>query len=176
MKRRDIVLAILAAALMTGTGCSDGKTDRGEEIEYLPVETERYENHIEIEGQWGSSAATGPEGEYGIGDPFVMRYNGKYYLYPSTSDPCDGIKVFESEDLIHWTYKGLAVAETEATSHGAYAPEVIYYTVGFICVSPAAERGIISIAPKVRRKALSCSANRITEIPGISITAISEWE
>ena len=60
-----------------------------------------------------------------------MRYNGKYYLYPSTSDPCDGIKVFESEDLIHWTYKGLAVAETEATSHGAYAPEVIYYNGWF---------------------------------------------
>lgn len=136
MKRRDIILAILAAALMTGTGCSDGKTDRGEEIEYLPVETERYENHIEIEGQWGSSTATGPDGEYGIGDPFVMRYNGKYYLYPSTSDPCDGIKVFESEDLVNWTYKGLAVAETEATSHGAYAPEVIYYNGWFyLCQS-----------------------------------------
>ena len=120
-------MAGLATVLMTNA-CSACSTERrGEEIEYIPPETERYENCMEIEGQWGANPSTGPDGQYGIGDPFVMRYNGKYYLYPSTSDPCDGIKVFESDDMIHWTYRGLAVAESEITSHGAYAPEVVYY-------------------------------------------------
>ena len=126
MKRRTIVLASLATVIATNA-CSACAAGRQGEIEYIPPETERYENCMEIEGQWGANPATGPDGEYGIGDPFVMRYNGKYYLYPSTSDPCDGIKVFESDDMIHWTYRGFAVAESEITSHGAYAPEVVYY-------------------------------------------------
>ncbi len=115
------------------TGCS---AEKKEEIAYVPPEVGRYENPIEIEGQWGASDATGPDGQYGIGDPFVMRYNGKYYLYPSTSDPCDGIKVFESDDLVNWTYRGYAVSDSEATSHGAYAPEVVYYNGYFyLCQS-----------------------------------------
>lgn len=110
------------ATMIFTSACSDAN-----EIPYIAPEFETYENCIEIEGQWGSSAATGPNGQYGIGDPFVMRYNGRYYLYPSTSDPETGIKVFESVDMINWTYKGLAVEKNEITAHGAYAPEVVYY-------------------------------------------------
>ena len=36
--------------------------------------------------------------DYGFGDPFVMRYNGRYYLYPSTRDDQVGVKC--------WIYKG----------------------------------------------------------------------
>lgn len=124
-------MTVCTAAL---AGCAGGGAKQ--EIEYIPPAVERYENHIEIEGQWGESNATGQGGQYGIGDPFVMKFNGKYYLYPSTSDPCDGIKVFESDDLIHWKDKGLAVAESEKTAHGAYAPEVVYYNGYFyLCQS-----------------------------------------
>lgn len=137
MKKKCVMLATVLAVLAAGTGCTENDMD---EIAYVPPEAERYENHIEIEGQWGASAATGEDGQYGIGDPFVMRWNGKYYLYPSTSDPCDGIKVFESDDLIHWTYRGMAVAESEATVHGAYAPEVVYYNGYFyLCQSRAGQ-------------------------------------
>ena len=119
------------------TSCSDKERP---EIEYIPSEPERYENPIEIEGQWGASVNTGEDGQYGIGDPFVMRFNGKYYLYPSTSDPYSGIKVFESEDLVHWTDKGFAVAPSDETSHGAYAPEVVYYNGYFyLCQSRAGQ-------------------------------------
>lgn len=121
MKRKRFLLIAMATIMMT-SACSDS-----EEIAYVAPEFETYENCIEIEGQWGSSRATGPNGQYGIGDPFVMRYNGKYYLYPSTSDPETGIKVFESVDLVNWEYKGLAVEENIISAHGAYAPEVVYY-------------------------------------------------
>lgn len=122
-------------------GCGGSGFVRGKEIDYVLPQPERYKNHIEIDGQWGASAATGEDGQYGIGDPFVMRHNGKYYLYPSTSDPCDGIKVFESSDLINWTYKGLAVAESEKTAHGAYAPEVVYYNGWFYMCQSRAGKG-----------------------------------
>ena len=133
-----MIAAMCTLAALPLSSCGGG---RGKEIEYEPPEVGRYENHIELDGQWGASAATGADGQYGIGDPFVMRFNGKYYLYPSTSDPCDGIKVFESDDLVHWTYRGLAVAESEKTAHGAYAPEVVYYDGYFYLCQSRAGRG-----------------------------------
>lgn len=141
MKGKTLFLTAMAICVLSNAACADGSVKRGEEIEVRPVVSDRYQNEMEIDGQWGSSQYTGPNGQYGIGDPFVMRHNGKYYLYPSTSDPCDGIKVFESDDMVHWTYKGLAVAESEKTSHGAYAPEVVYYNGYFYMCQSRAGRG-----------------------------------
>ena len=62
---------------------------------------------------------------YGFGDPFVMRYNGTYYLYVSTKDNSTGIKCWSSPDLVNWTYEGLCTQERITRS--AYAPEVYYY-------------------------------------------------
>ena len=31
-----------------------------------------------------------------IGDPFILRFNGKYYLYCSTCDDVDGVRLFTS--------------------------------------------------------------------------------
>lgn len=113
---------------------------RGEEIEFTPTVSERYVNQRDIEGQWGPNNWTGGK-DYGIGDPFVMRWNGKYYMYPSTNDAFKGVKVFVSDDMINWTYAGLAVADTEATSHGSYAPEVVYYDGYFYMCQSRAGKG-----------------------------------
>ena len=42
-----------------------------------------------------------PERE--IADPFVLRVDGKYYLYPTTDSR--GYEVFVSDDLVHWERK-----------------------------------------------------------------------
>ena len=69
------------------------------------------------------------------GDPFILRFNGKYYLYVSTCDELPGIRVFTSDDLISFKYAGIA-AKHEILRH-AYAPEVIYKDGKFImCTSP----------------------------------------
>ena len=65
-------MASLATVIATNS-CSACAAGRQGEIEYIPPETERYENCMEIEGQWGANPATGPDGEYGIGDRFGMR-------------------------------------------------------------------------------------------------------
>jgi xylan 1,4-beta-xylosidase len=66
---------------------------------------------------------------YGIGDPYILKFKGKYYLYCSTRDDMTGVKVWSSWDLFNWTYEGSCT--TELISKGAYAPEVIYYNGTF---------------------------------------------
>lgn len=64
---------------------------------------------------------------FGLGDPFVMRYNGSYYLYITSTGK--GILCWTSDDLVNWKYKGLCAREQ--VSDGAYAPEVVYYNGTF---------------------------------------------
>ncbi|MDR0832545.1 MAG: family 43 glycosylhydrolase [Bacillales bacterium] len=102
--------------------------NEGEQVYSFP-ESATYQNPLEVNGQWGGVGKD--RYYYGIGDPFVMRFNGKYYLYPSTQGPNKGVKVYESTDMITWEYKGFAVPNTDATTENAYAPEVIYYQGSF---------------------------------------------
>lgn len=68
------------------------------------------------------------------GDPFVLRWNGKYYLYPSSGS--SRIECWTSDNLVDWEYAGV-VAEG-STIWGAYAPEVVYYNGYFyLYTSPA---------------------------------------
>jgi beta-xylosidase len=60
-----------------------------------------------------------PERE--IADPFVLRVEGKYYLYPTTDSR--GIEVFVSDDLVHWERKTRAFRDPRG---GDWAPEVHY--------------------------------------------------
>ena len=57
-----------------------------------------------------------------IGDPFLMRYDGRFYLYCSSGGL--GIKCWVSEDMIHFDYQGFVC--TDERTIGAYAPEVAY--------------------------------------------------
>ena len=75
-----------------------------------------------IPNQWPS---------YGIGDPFVYRFNGKYYLYCSTKDHYVGVKAWVSSDMMDWTPvtgEGLEYGFVcqDPSTVSAYAPEVIY--------------------------------------------------
>jgi hypothetical protein len=119
-------IQILLASLI---GCDSGQSDNREVdermAEKIPYEfkvAETYKNPMEIAGQHGVCQYTAGK-EYGIGDPFVMRYNGKYYLYPSSCE--NKVKVFESTDLVNWEYKGYVTEGSDV--YFAYAPEVVYY-------------------------------------------------
>ena len=62
-----------------------------------------------------------------IGDPFVLRHNGMYYLYPSSIGT--GVQCWTSTDLANWTYAGICMPED--TGGGCWAPEVTYYNGKF---------------------------------------------
>ena len=143
--KRIIAFTLIVAMLIPFAGCNlqlDLKkaSDPGE-LDYTFSQSETYHNGQAIEGQWGSNKDTSG-GEYGIGDPFVMRYDGKYYMYPSSAHPENGVagvKVFSSDDLVNWTYEGFAVESQEANF--AYAPEVVYYNGTFYLCESAGGQG-----------------------------------
>ena len=89
---------------------------------------------VKIANQW--------EG-YGIGDPFIMRYNGMYYLYCSTLDSETGVRGYKSADLVNWvpvTGEGLreGYVSQDNVTKAAYAPEVYYFNGTFyMYTSPA---------------------------------------
>ncbi|MBQ7850255.1 MAG: family 43 glycosylhydrolase [Clostridia bacterium] len=59
-----------------------------------------------------------------IGDPFLMRHDGRFYLYCSSHSHLPGVKCWVSEDMIHFDYQGFVC--TDERTIGAYAPEVAY--------------------------------------------------
>ncbi len=77
--------------------------------------------------------------DYGFGDPFVMRHNGVYYLYPSTRDDSIGVKCWSSRDLVSWKYEGLC--STDPTTKGAYAPEIYRGADAFYMTTSPAGKG-----------------------------------
>ncbi|WP_278600595.1 family 43 glycosylhydrolase, partial [Clostridium tertium] len=98
------------------------------------------ENNINVENEYLNSFTLEDEWEdgYGIGDPYILRYDGRYYLYVSTHDYKIGVKCWSSDNLVDWKYEGLVTEEKKTL--GAYAPEVIYWDGYFyMYTSPAAK-------------------------------------
>lgn len=60
-------------------------------------------------------------------DPFVLRYNGKYYLYGTNPD----VRCWSSDDLVNWTLEGATVSEDEFPGLVPFAPEVVYWNGAF---------------------------------------------
>ncbi|MEN8155608.1 MAG: family 43 glycosylhydrolase [Bacteroidota bacterium] len=83
-----------------------------------------------LDGEWSY---------YGIGDPYVLKHNGVYYLYCSTKDWETGVKTWSSKDLMNWSYEGLC--STDPISESAFAPEVYYWNGMFYMYTSPAGRG-----------------------------------
>ncbi|MDQ8734811.1 family 43 glycosylhydrolase [Paenibacillus sp. LHD-38] len=121
-------VALLAAALAVMlSGCESSPDEK--EITLLKEDAKVYTNSFKLDQEWE---------DYGIGDPFIMRYNGRFYLYCSTKDFRPGIKAWSSDNLVDWSYEGLVTEDPITT--GAYAPEVFYWNGSFyLYTSPAGQ-------------------------------------
>ena len=96
------------------------------------------------------------------GDPFLMTYGGKYYIYCTTEnnrklesanafdtekDGNDGFYVYESEDLINWANKGLCLDKKNVVGNRWFwAPEVSYYNGKFYMLYSAEENLAIAVS------------------------------
>jgi beta-xylosidase len=85
-----------------------------------------------------------------IGDPFVILVDDIYYLY-ATSMPSLGFKVWQSDDLVSWEEKGLALDSSNPENRWGegdfWAPEVIEYNDQFYMTYSARDRdGHLKIA------------------------------
>jgi GH43 family beta-xylosidase len=90
-----------------------------------------------VRGEAGSRTFTNPLPGVALGDPFVLRHRGRFYLY-GTNDASplpDGraVPVCRSDDLLHWEPLGGAL---EPRDPGAehWAPEVLYWNGRFYMV------------------------------------------
>lgn len=83
-----------------------------------------YQNPLRLPGQWP---------EYGVGDPYVLCHNGRYYLYPSTPGEDQGVRVWGSCDMVNWEDMGFVTRDD--CLKNAYAPEVFYYNGTFLLVA-----------------------------------------
>jgi GH43 family beta-xylosidase len=66
---------------------------------------------------------------YGIGDPYILKHRGVYYLYCSTRDNLTGIKCWSTKDFITWS--DAYTCSTDPVTKTAYAPEVVYWNGKF---------------------------------------------
>ena len=89
---------------------------------------EDYQNPIQVFNDRGQSMDAA--------DPFVMRFNGRYYLYTTGAEE---IRVYESEDLVHWTFKGHCTQNGEGRI--AFAPEVLYWRGAFYMITSPSGNG-----------------------------------
>ena len=150
MRKRSLFAGIMAAVLsLTATGlaaCGD-KTEDGpqtppeEEGEVMPTFDYKTYDNVEFSNYLDGAETDSIKlpGQYaynGMGDPFVMRFNGTYYLYTSTRSTTTGVRCWKSKDLINWEQcqgEGLEygfVSEDSCLRH-AYAPEVYYFNGKF---------------------------------------------
>lgn len=96
----------------------------------LNLYSQDIENPLILENEWPG---------YSIGDPYVLKHNGTFYLYCSTKDSETGVKCWSSRNLVEWDYEGLC--STDPITKGAYAPEVIYWNGTFYMYTSPAGNG-----------------------------------
>ena len=140
-------LGLLMVVAATLSGCSlfnkkqpaEDNTPKQEEkivsddlLKVRPDLKEDYINPVSLPAAGGANEAA---------DPFVYRFNGKYYLYMTTGG--EKVRCYVSNDLLHWSaatngpspglcYEGAAGNKIGSTP---YAPEVIYYDGYFYMVT-----------------------------------------
>lgn len=140
--KKASVIALTAALTLSCTACNSddkpsGTTNAGTQNKQLAEKFSTYDNknyneylvleNTTIKNQWPG---------YGIGDPFIMRFNGTYYLYCSTLNSEIGVRAYKSTDLVNWslcTGEGLqeGYVSEETVTMSAYAPEVYYFNGKF---------------------------------------------
>ncbi|HEV7741435.1 MAG TPA: family 43 glycosylhydrolase, partial [Pseudolysinimonas sp.] len=55
-------------------------------------------------------------------DPFVLRHDGRYYLYCTNPD----LRCWSSDELVNWRLEGPAIAADAFPGLVPFAPEVVY--------------------------------------------------
>ncbi len=77
----------------------------------------------------------------GIGDPFVLKHDGVYYMY-CTSNGKEGFYYWKSKDMVNWEKQGMALSNKTPGIFGTnrfWAPEVVEYKGKFYMTYSAAD-------------------------------------
>lgn len=148
MKKKFLSLllsCVTATSLLSFAGCGENyvlgernPVDENETV-YTVKSEEKYKNFIDF--------FDGDGDVYDIGDPYIFRYDGKFYLYSSLN----GEKRFQgiipcwvSENLVDWEWAGWAYGKGNKENPEttiACAPEVIFYQGWFYLIESQTGEG-----------------------------------
>jgi len=145
---KNLIIVLLACGLLLGlTACQStpsadiGESNESESDVTAPIPSDESDEGesdvistdkdneiptpVEISSTYTNPVITHSD-EYGqMGDPFVIRYNGRYYLYYTS----DKIPCWVSDDLVNWSFLSYSLPDE---SFGCpWAPEVTYYNGKF---------------------------------------------
>lgn len=146
IKTISLILSIFILVITTGCAfepvVEDVHIKNNPALLTPPEESETYQNFFKddrITNQWE---------DYGIGDPFIYRFDGIYYLVCSTKAGNYGVKGWKSTDLLNWEpvdngicKKGYIVSDDVKCSYDAYASEVYYLDGTFYLVESSNGKG-----------------------------------
>ncbi|MGN6272612.1 MAG: glycoside hydrolase family 43 protein [Protaetiibacter sp.] len=76
-------------------------------------------------------------GEGDFADPFVLRHDGRYYLYATNPD----VRCWSSDDLVTWTLEGATIEPEEFPGLVPFAPEVVYADGAFFMYTSPSGHG-----------------------------------
>ncbi len=163
MKRKCIVSLLiftLCVQVILAASCDGGvKSMKGDSFTVPEVSYSTYDNldfsDYSDTGEAVESNIADQWSKYGVGDPYIFRFNGVYYMYCSTKDRNDGVRAWKSTDLINWEKcnpEGLkdeggneilpaGYVSMDPVIVGAYAPEVYYFNGIFYMYSSPAGSG-----------------------------------
>ena len=129
MLKKWISLALCAIMLIpTLASCqSDSPIDSADTVSQTPATDIDFSAIEDIDTLQNPVLTAAESNGWHLGDPFVMRYNGHYYLY--VTSPGKGVHCWSSDNLASWSYVGMCTEEQ--TADGAWAPEVHYYNGKF---------------------------------------------
>lgn len=96
----------------------------------LHATAQTWTNPLTLQGEWYL---------YGVGDPYILKHRGTYYLYVSTKDNNTGIKCWSTKDFKTWS--NAITCSTDPITKGAYAPEVFYWNGSFYMYTSPAGNG-----------------------------------
>ncbi|MDR0505620.1 MAG: family 43 glycosylhydrolase [Dysgonamonadaceae bacterium] len=111
-------------------------------LKIIASQGQTWTNPLALNGEWDGSAAWGDRQMYGIGDPYILKYRGIYYLYCSTRDGQIGVKCWSTKDFINWSnVYDCAISPATSEMRTAYAPEVVYWNGKFYMYTSPAGNG-----------------------------------
>lgn len=130
---------LLSKPLRTAPAATEKKEGTGMTEKLKDIHT--YTNGMTLMADAKEQYADDPRNgqSYPAGDPYILKYNGVYYLYPSTHFGLDDVRVWSSTDLVNWHYEGIAAKDARLKM--AYAPEVIYWNGAFYMVTSPDGKG-----------------------------------
>lgn len=139
--KRFLAGLLTCSMLIPAVGC--GQNSNKLDIPMDLSERQRYDNMFDSTRtqNWHKEGGA----EFGVGDPFVLRYDGEYYLFCSSPGGNYGYKVWKSKDLVNYTFLGDFDLKTKDGKTGQYnaifAPEVFYWNGDFYMVGSPSGTG-----------------------------------